>query len=227
MPVRDRASLPSTAVRHLVWDWNGTLLDDLDLVVTSVNHALGSIGAAPIDAATYRQHYTRPVHRFYEALLGRVVDAGEMRVLDDRFHDAYVAGSPPLAPDARDALDVAERRGATQSIASMLWHDRLVTAVLDAGIGDRMVAVDGHRGSVGETKAAHLGHHVAGLKTLHGLEGTVMVLIGDITDDADAARDVGIDCVLYDGGSQPRAALEATGRAVAGSLLEAVEIALA
>lgn len=208
-----------------MWDWNGTLLDDLDLVVVSVNHALDSIGAGPIDAATYRQHYTRPVHRFYEALLGRVVGDAEMQVLDDRFHDAYVGGSPPLAAGARQALDAAEGRGATQSIASMLWHDRLVTAVLDAGIADRMLAVDGHRGSVGETKAAHLAHHVAGLQTLHGLTGTPMTLIGDITDDADAAREVGIDCVLVDTGSQERHVLESAGVPVVDTLLEAVAAA--
>jgi dihydroorotase len=41
-----------------------------------------------------------------------------------------------------------------------------------------------------------------------------MTVIGDVTDDADAARAVGVGCVLYDGGSQPRAALEATGTPV-------------
>ncbi|HEV7709601.1 MAG TPA: HAD family hydrolase, partial [Asanoa sp.] len=25
---------------HLVWDWNGTLLNDFDLVVAATNHAL-------------------------------------------------------------------------------------------------------------------------------------------------------------------------------------------
>jgi phosphoglycolate phosphatase-like HAD superfamily hydrolase len=52
-----------------------------------------------------------------------------------------------------------------------------------------------------------------------------MTVIGDVTDDADAARAAGVGCVLYDGGSQPRAALEATGVPVAATLVEAVELA--
>jgi phosphoglycolate phosphatase-like HAD superfamily hydrolase len=58
------------------------------------------------------------------------------------------------------------------------------------------------------------------------LDRSGMVVIGDITDDAAAARAAGVRCVLYDGGSQDRHSLEAEGFPVAGSLLEAVEMAM-
>jgi len=57
-------------VLHIVWDWNGTLVDDLPIVVDCVNAALAVIGEPPIDADDYREHFARPVNRFYESLLG-------------------------------------------------------------------------------------------------------------------------------------------------------------
>lgn len=216
-------------MRHLIWDWNGTLFDDLEIVVASVNVSLRALGAPPIDVETYRAVYQRPLHRFYENLLGRPVLPEEFRSIDDDFHSAYHAllDQARLTVDARRAVEMVAERGQTQSVLSMWWHDRLVPAVRFFGLQDYMLAVDGHRGTPGESKEKHLAGHVAQLLRLFpekvAREG--MVVIGDVTDDADAARAVGVGCVLYDGGSQPRAALEGTGASVAATLVEAAEMA--
>lgn len=218
-------------MRHVVWDWNGTLFDDLAIVVASVNVSLLSVGAPPIDADGYRAVYRRPLHHFYEALLGRPVLPEEMAAIDRDFHDAYHAllDQARLTVDARSAVDLVAARGQTQSVLSMWWHDRLVPAVRYFELEDFMLAVDGHRGVPGDSKEHHLARHVEQLTRLFpqkvSREG--MTVIGDVTDDADAARAVGVGCVLYDGGSQPQAALEATGAPVAATLMEAVELALA
>jgi phosphoglycolate phosphatase-like HAD superfamily hydrolase len=218
-------------MRHVVWDWNGTLFDDLDIVVAAVNVSLRAVGAGPIDADRYREVYQRPLHRFYETLLGRPVLPDEMTAIDVDFHDAYHAllDQARLTVDARGAVDLVAARGQTQSVLSMWWHDRLVPAVRYFALDDHMLAVDGHRGPAGASKQNHLARHVEQLVRLFPdrVQREGMTVIGDVTDDADAASAVGVDCVLYDGGSQPRAVLEATGRPVASSLIEAVELATA
>jgi phosphoglycolate phosphatase-like HAD superfamily hydrolase len=210
---------------HLIWDWNGTLFDDLHIVVEGVNASLQMLGLAPIGPDEYRASYRRPVALFYEDLLGRKITRGEMKEIDDTFHEAYHAAldRAGLAPDAREAVCAVVRAGQTQSVLSMWWHDRLVAAVKAFGLDGHMIAVDGHRGAPGETKAEHLRHHVAQLDSLYpGLNGTRIVVVGDITDDAAAADDVGVDCVLYDSGSQARSMLESMEVPVVDSLLEAV-----
>ena len=218
-------------MRHVVWDWNGTLFDDLEIVVASVNVSLRSVGAPPIDADRYREVYQRPLHRFYEVLLGRPVLPDEMAAIDRDFHDAYhtLLDQARLTVDARSAVDLVAARGHTQSVLSMWWHDRLVPAVRYFQLDDFMLAVDGHRGPPGDSKERHLAGHVDQLIRLfpERVQREGVTVIGDVTDDADAARAVGVGCVLYDGGSQPRAALEATGSPVAATLVEAVEVALA
>ena len=216
-------------MRHVVWDWNGTLFDDLEIVVASVNVSLRAIGAPPIDVETYRAVYQRPLHRFYENLLGRPVRPEEMASIDDDFHAAYHAllDQARLTVDARRAIELVAEGGGTQSVLSMWWHDQLVPAVRFFGLEDHMLAVDGHRGGPGESKEKHLVGHVDQLTRLFPelVRREAVVVIGDVTDDADAARAAGVGCVLYDGGSQPRAVLAAMGVPVAATLVEAVEMA--
>ena len=196
-------------------------------MVAAVNASLGRLGADEIDAAAYRRHFLRPLHLFYERLLGSPVDEDLMQGIDDTFQEAYSSGLPGvgLTADARGAVDRVAASGATQSIASMLWHDVLVSTVTRFGLEEQMLALDGHRGSVGETKEAHLRSHVGGLREMYPSISD-MVVIGDITDDASAARASGVGCVLYDGGSQERSTLEREGFPVAATLMEAVETAL-
>jgi phosphoglycolate phosphatase-like HAD superfamily hydrolase len=213
----------------VVWDWNGTLFDDVPLVVEAVNTCLRSRRGPRIDAETYRRRFERPLHRFYEGLLGEPIDDVILAELDEVFQKAYWAGfdTVGLTADAVEAVDAVEAAGATQSIASMLWHDMLVPTVRAFGLDDRMLALDGNRGKVGDTKDQHMVGHVTRLRSLFpSLDGARMVVVGDIVDDAAAAAAAGIDCVLYDGGSQLRSDLEAAGVPVVDSLLEAIELIL-
>ena len=211
-------------MRHVIWDWNGTLVDDLEVVVDAVNTSLSAIGEGPIDADDYRDHYTRPVRRFYDRMLGRAVRDSEWAAIDETFHRTYVEHlhRVPLTHDAEEAIAAVAAAGATQSILSMWWHHDLVPEVTRRGLSDIMVRVDGNTEDAGESKARLLEHHLAVLDA-----DVTPVMIGDATDDALAGRTVGIPVILYDGGSHHHEELAGLGVPIAGSLLEAVAIGLA
>ena len=195
-------------VAHLVWDWNGTLLDDFTLVVTATNVSLASVGGPAVTADEHRRDFRRPIVDYYAFVLGRPVSAGEFAALDDAFHDAYRAG---LA-DCRLAADALATRSAPgrarQSLLSMFFHDELVPVVSRYGLLAHLCRVDGLRDAVGGgPKAPHLRAHLAAL----GVDPTDCVLIGDSVDDADAADAVGAGVVLYPGGFTDPGRLRATG----------------
>jgi phosphoglycolate phosphatase-like HAD superfamily hydrolase len=223
--VGDGPPLAFGVVRHVVWDWNGTLLDDLAVVVEAVNASIARYDAGPIDADGYRDRYQRPVKHFYDSLLGRDVGDDEWRAIDTYFHQRYRDGLDrvDLTADAVAALEAVRDVGATQSLLSMWWHEELVLAVDRHGLTSFFSRVDGNDHDAGASKADHLRRHVGSL----GLPGRDVVAIGDSLDDALAARAVGVSCVMYDGGSHHRRELEASGLPVAGSLVAAVELALA
>ncbi|NUR71810.1 MAG: HAD family hydrolase [Hamadaea sp.] len=208
-------------VKHLVWDWNGTLLNDLGLVVAATNVALASSGGQPVTADEHRRDFRRPIIDYYGSLLGRPVEPDEFSRMDTIFHNEYRTGllQVELAADARDAI--ATWAG-TQSLLSMWFHHELVPTVDRFGLTSHFARIDGLRDPIGGGfKAGHLAAHLEAL----GIEGTETVLIGDSVDDAHAAASVGARCVLYGGGFTDPVKLREVGVPVAGSLVEAISLA--
>ena len=208
---------------HLVWDWNGTLLDDLTLVVSSTNSAFAAAGGRSVDSDEHRRTFRRPVAEFYAEILGRAVDAEEFGRLDRIFHDAYRLGLTTTSL-AADAMAAIRSWAGSQSLLSMWFHEELVPALETYGLTGVFTRVDGLRTQIGgDLKAGHLAQHLAEL----GLAGDDAVLIGDSLDDAAAAEAVGAGVVLYTGGFTHPARLRASGLPVADTLVQAVELARA
>jgi phosphoglycolate phosphatase-like HAD superfamily hydrolase len=217
-------------VDHVIWDWNGTLYDDADVVVAAVNDVLANHGRPPIDADYYRTHYQRPVRSFYERLLGTPLTDDDWQAVDDVFHIGYGGrlADVVLSGGAEAALRRVADLGCTQSVLSMWRHDDLLRVVAELGVDGYFVHVDGLEGPPGGNKSDKLPDHLHVLAETVGVEPDSIVMIGDALDDAAAAEATGIRCVLYDSGSSHhRDALEAVGVPVADSLLHAVDIVLA
>lgn len=208
-------------VTHLVWDWNGTLLHDIDAVISATNASFQEIGLPPITLERYRDLYCVPVPRFYERLMGRLPSDEEWAVMDEAFHRHYwtLAETAALAIGARQLLTEWQEAGLTQSLCSLAPHEYLLPLVRTHGIERHFVRVDGRTGQSNTGKAEQMMRHIAALE---GVPPQRMVVIGDALDDAVAARHVGARAVLYTGGSHSRASLEAAGVPVVDTLEEAV-----
>jgi phosphoglycolate phosphatase-like HAD superfamily hydrolase len=208
-------------VTHLVWDWNGTLLDDLTLVVTATNASLAALGGPAVTADEHRRDFRRPVEAYYAGVLGRELHPDDFATVDRVFHTTYEGGLASCALSA-DAVASLQTWTGSQSLLSMWFHHQLVPTVDRYALTSYFKRVDGLRAEVGGGhKAPHLAAHLAEL----GLDGADCLLIGDSVDDAVAAASVGARCVLYSGGFTDRARLVAVGVPVADSLVEAVRLA--
>ncbi|WKX70671.1 HAD family hydrolase [Streptomyces sp. XD-27] len=209
---------------HIVWDWNGTLLHDIDAVIAATNASFEEIGLPPITLERYRELYCVPVPRFYERLIGRLPTEEEWQVMDATFHRYYwvMAENAGLALGAKQLLADWQAAGFTQSLCSLAPHDLLVPLVRTHGIEQHFVRVDGRIGESNTGKAAQMVSHLAALE---GVPPEQVVVIGDAADDAIAAAHAGAHAVLYTGGSHSRASLEAAGVPVVDTLTEAAELA--
>jgi phosphoglycolate phosphatase-like HAD superfamily hydrolase len=205
-----------------VWDWNGTLLDDLSLVIDATNAVFANAGGPAIDADHHRRRFRRPIADYYAEVLGRPVGDEEFDQLNKVFHDAYQAALPcRLTADAAAALRAWP---GSQSLLSMWFHDELLLAVEGYGLTGHFARIDGIRRplvTAAAYKAPYLADHLAALQ----LAGTPVVLIGDTVDDAQAAAAAGAGCVLYTGGFTSAELLRGAGVPVVDTLLEAVTLA--
>ncbi|MFJ3881984.1 HAD family hydrolase [Streptomyces sp. NPDC090077] len=211
---------------HLVWDWNGTLLHDIDAVIAATNASFAELGFEPITLERYRELYVVPVPLFYERLMGRLPTDAEWVVMDEAFHRHYWAAAEDagLAEGARELLRGWQADGLTQSLLSLAPHEKLVPLVRAHGIDGHFLRVDGRTGPSHTSKAGHLVRHMAALESA-GVTARRTVLVGDAVDDATAALHVGAQAVLYTGGSHSRTSLESAGVPVVDSLAEAVAMA--
>jgi len=208
----------------VVWDWNGTLLDDFELVVECASASCTAAGGRPVTGDEYRQWFTRPVARFYERVLGRPVSNEDWLAINEVFHTTYqgLIERAVLADGAHEALAQVRDIGWTQSLLSMWTHDELVPMVRAFDLEEYFVRVDGQPVASGGLKEEFLAAHLRAL----GLAGDrpSAVVIGDSTDDAVAAQAVGVECILVASGTHHRHDLDATGVAVVDNLLEAVAL---
>jgi len=211
-------------ITHVVWDWNGTLLDDFDIIVQATADSCGALGLEPLDADAYRTHFTRPIRLFYEAIFKREISAPELSALSRSFRARYrlLAVDARLAPDALQALQAVRGVGLDQSLLSMWEHEELVGAVERVGIREYFAQIDGQPGPGGmDSKTQLLVEHLDAVP----VEPASVLMVGDSLDDAAAARSVGAACVLVEGGSHHPSDLRSVGVPVAACLVEALEVA--
>ncbi|MBB6119232.1 HAD family hydrolase [Nocardiopsis algeriensis] len=210
-------------ITHIVWDWNGTLLDDNHANLAAVNAVCARFGIAPLELDHWRSVFRRPLIPCYEELLGRSIDDLEWQLLEELYDSGYTEHLPTceLASGVPDVLHDWNRAGGTQSLLSMASHDHLVPLVRERGLAPHFTRVDGRRfDTEHDSKAEHLVRHL----DEQGIDPSRVVLIGDIDDDARAAREAGAHSVLVASGLMARERLEATGFPVVDTPVAAVEI---
>ena len=206
--------------KRLIWDWNGTLLDDVSAAVGALNRMLVKRGAHPISVDHYRRRFGFPVRPFYEEL-GVDLAKWDWDDICEDFHNFILEEPQSVRPDARAALEFAASLGFRQGILSALRQDKLESALAAngfTGFFDRIYGVDNLDGA---SKLDRGREFVASL----GRSEAIPIFIGDTLHDAEVARELGGRCVLVSCGHQAPDRLASAGCAVVGALAEAVRIA--
>lgn len=202
----------------LVWDWNGTLLDDTAASLGAFNAELVRAHLKPITLNFYREHFAFPVKPFY-TLCGIDVTR-DWDGLARAYHEAYAREKKALNVEAKAALARVRALGIRQGILSVLRQDLLERDVAREGIGDFFSFVCGTTTLDGESKVAR----AQALRERLGAAAEV-VMIGDALHDAVVAEAMGAKCVLCAQGGHSAARLRAvapTGE----TLLESLDLAL-
>lgn len=198
---------------HVIWDWNGTLLDDVELVVDIMNGLLAPRRLPSLDVGRYHEVFTFPVADYY-ARLGFDLVAEPFEELAIEFMSGYLSRWPEamLRSGALDALERVAGRGVGQSMLSAAERSLLEEATTHFGVAAFMshrVGIDDHHAV---SKLEHGRAHLA------DLDADRVLLVGDTEHDAEVAAELGIECALIEGGHMSGARLRATGLPVYATL---------
>ena len=207
---------------YLIWDWNGTLLDDVGAAVGAVNRMLAARSLPPITREFYRAHFGFPVRPFY-AKAGFDLEHEDWDGICVEYHSAIAEESDQhLRQDAGAALALARDTCAGQSILSALREDLLRRDVAAAGIASMFDAVYGVDNLDGATKLSRGHDLIRRLGLEDGAHG--LYFIGDTLHDAEVAKALGARCILVGCGHQAAERLAAAGCPVVASPTEAVRL---
>ncbi|MDI1335108.1 MAG: HAD family hydrolase [Lacunisphaera sp.] len=186
--------------RHIIWDWNGTLLDDLDYSLRVMNVLLRRRGLPELNRARYHTVFDFPVRDYY-ARLGFDPAKDSFRDLGAEWMDGYDAHRLDCAlhPDVRRIVAAIQVAGLTQSILSAYPHQTLLEIVDHFGLTPLFTHLEGLDNIYAHSKADLGRTQVAKL----GLPPREILLIGDTLHDLEVAREIGVDCVLVAAGHHP------------------------
>lgn len=211
-----------TNPKLILWDWNGTLLNDVEYAIGVRNRVFPKFELPAIESMEeYYAQFTFPVKQYYTR--AGVTDENFVAVAH-AWMEEYVRGceTVPLFPDAVAALDAFEAAGCAQAVLSASKADTLRMQLSVAGILNRFDAVLGLSHIYATSKEDIGREYLAQL----GIDPRTCVMLGDTLHDAEVARAMGCRCVLIARGHQSRETLLSAGVPVCDTLLAAVAVTL-
>ena len=208
-------------MKHIIWDFNGTLLCDAQLGVDCDNYVFDTLGLPRITLEDYRAHMTMPVRDFYTAL-GVDLNVYKYETISrlwlDRFNQHAVSAG--LVPGAMESIVRLKDKGFTQSILSASYEESLREQCEGLGLVPYMAEISG-LGDESAQKKTDIGR--AQMERL-GLRGEDCVLVGDMVADSELADALDTHCVLVPWGHNSKERLSRTQRRVVCSFEELEEI---
>lgn len=204
-------SIRTGRYRHVIWDWNGTLLDDAFLCVEVLNGMLGQRSLPGIDHEAYRENFDFPVVRYYQHV-GFDFNLEPFESISTQFVTHFIAGFQRcrLQPKVESVLQLFRSEGIGLSVLSASEQQNLYRQVRHHGLEHYFMALNGIDTIHAPGKTAR------GLQWMEelGLPGDEVLLIGDTLHDHEVAEAMGADCLLLAHGHQSPTRLTRKGATV-------------
>lgn len=188
-----------TDIDLVIWDFNGTLLDDAELCQDITNKHLIQFGRKPLSAEALQLIFRHPISEYFAAM-GLSLSQEQFAKQADDFHEEYEQrrGDYGLRAGVRDLLSLLQDKGIRQVVLSAYpqkeLHDVIeqfeLTQFFEAllGLPDRLAVSKVERGQQWMESS--------------GVDPARALLVGDTNHDFEAAQAMGTKVLLCPSGYQ-------------------------
>lgn len=201
----------SKQLEAIVWDWNGTLLNDIHICLDSINRMLQPRNIPELSYDSYRDVFGFPVRDYYEKA-GFDFLKEPFDIVAVEFIDIYRTLLPgcELFPDVMLILRKISESKLPQYVLSAMEQELLESSLIEKGIAhlfDSFYGTGDHYadGKLGSAKK---------LQQATGIPPSGILMVGDTIHDHEVAMAMGWNCVLISNGHQSESRLLETGRPV-------------
>lgn len=198
-------------IRGIIWDWNGTLLNDTMLAVESMNSMLSKRGLPVLSVGQYKNVFTFPVKDYYQ-IIGFDFDKEPFEIPAMEFIYRYneLVWDCSLHENTKEVLTYFQNCGIDQYILSAMKQEMLDRCLEYYSISHFFEQVSGLDDHYAHSK---LDAGRVMLKNLD-MEPGELLLIGDTIHDFEVASELGCSCILVSNGHQSYDRLNSTGAPV-------------
>jgi phosphoglycolate phosphatase len=205
----------------IIWDWNGTLLNDIDACIASMNVMLERRNMRLLDKKTYRKLFTFPVKDYYKNI-GFDFLQESFEQLSVEYIDLYKKHSldAPLHQGVNYALKQFKNKGSRQVILSASEQKALEKQVRQHQLDiyfDELIGLNNIYAKSKRDNAIRYLHETS-------IPPEDSLLIGDTYHDYEVAKAIGCDCLLINKGHQDLLQYHLNSDIILQSLDEAITI---
>lgn len=206
-----------TRYNCVIWDWNGTLFDDLEVCINVMNRILHNRNLPLLDIKRYKEIFGFPVKHYYKQLgFDFVLEPFEELATEFITEYQKESLSAKLNENCISILEHIRNKGIIQVILSASQLENLEEQLRHFEIinyFDRLLGLDHYHA----TSKVDVGKRWL---EESGFDNKEVLLVGDTLHDFEAACEIGCDCVLLTSGHQSKERVSRFGVPVIESLLE-------
>lgn len=208
MPIRHRTFGICMDYTHVIWDFNGTVLCDMEAGIRATNEMLAARGLPQLSSLdAYREVFDFPVEDYYRRI-GLDLEKEDFKtVLAPLWVSLYnmYSKTSPIYPGVREVVGALRARGVRQSILSASEREMMCAQLRERDAEDLFDEIWG----TGSIHAYGKGALADAWRAAH--QADRVLLLGDTTHDFEVAERIGADCILIANGHHSAARLVACG----------------
>lgn len=206
-------------INGIIWDWNGTLLDDTELSVQTMNQLLQKRNLQQLTHASYKDVFSFPVKDYYRKIgFDFISEPFEIPAIE--YINMYNSKVDDccLHDHSLTVLNYFKNKGLRQFVLSAMEQqslDRCLELRHISSYFDHVSGLDNHYAASKIDNGKQMIDHL-------NLDATQLLLIGDTVHDFEVARELGCKCILIANGHQSKSILESTGAPVVNEIIDLI-----
>ncbi len=176
--------------KHWIFDWSGTLVDDLALVVSATNHVMQHYQKPLFERESFRESFCLPYAEFYEEILPEV----PLEDIEERFREGFAISNEavPVLPHAAEFLELLQQHGHSMYILTSMDQIAFEQQQQDNGLYSYFKQT--YSGVLDKRELIHT------IIAEHQLDHTETVFLGDMVHDIETAHHGGIASIALETG---------------------------
>lgn len=171
--------------KNLIFDWSGTLVDDLNLTLDASNYVFAQYGKDSLDRDAFREEFQLPYPDYY----ARVLPDADLEELENHFRRAFSISEAivEVLPHAREFMEYCKERSIRCFALTSVDAKEFDAQCKELGMFDYFEGI--HAG------IRHKNEHIHTLLGQHSLNGHETAFIGDMQHDIQTAKHGGITSI--------------------------------